>query len=187
MSADLPGVLLVPGWTGSGPRHWQSLWRRRHPEFALAAQRDWDRPEREEWTAALLGAITRAGRPVVLAAHSLGGILVAHAAPRVVPGSVAGALIVAPADCEAAGADEALRGFAPVPLARLPFSAHVIAGSDDPFVTLERARGFAAAWGATFECAGACGHFDSASGLGAWPGGLERLEALRARAIALGA
>ena len=58
-----------------------------------------------------------------------------------------------------------------MPLARLPFPATVIASSDDPYVTLARARAFAAAWGAAFVDAGALGHINAASGLGDWPAG----------------
>ena len=46
-------VLMVPGFTGSGPHHWQSLWQRDDPAFRRVEQRDWDRPEPREWTRAL--------------------------------------------------------------------------------------------------------------------------------------
>ena len=28
-----PAILIVPGWSGSGPSHWQTIWEREHPEY----------------------------------------------------------------------------------------------------------------------------------------------------------
>ena len=124
-----------------------------------SSQRDWDRPDRELWLQALRQAIEAAGAPVVAVAHSLGCALVAHAVsrwPALVARAVRAALLVAPADVDSpAHTPPETRGFAPMPLARLPFPATVIASSDDPYVTLARARAFAAAWGADFVDAGA--------------------------------
>ena len=75
------------------------------------------------------------------------------------------------------------RSFAPMPLARLPFPASVIASEDDPYVTLARAQAFAAAWGATFVDAGRKGHLNADSCLGDWPEGRRHLEALVAGAL----
>jgi carotenoid cleavage dioxygenase-like enzyme len=36
-----PPVLIVPGWTNSGPEHWQSHWERAHPEWRRVEQADW--------------------------------------------------------------------------------------------------------------------------------------------------
>ncbi|MEV6949794.1 alpha/beta hydrolase [Streptomyces sp. NPDC051172] len=40
------------------------------------------------------------------------------------------------------------------------------------------ARGFGARWEARWHLAGACGHLNSASGLGSWPHGRELLDSL---------
>jgi predicted alpha/beta hydrolase family esterase len=56
-----------------------------------------------------------------------------------------------------------------------------VASQDDPYVTLPRARAFAAAWGASFVDAGPRGHLNAASGLGDWPEGQRHLEVLLAR------
>ena len=134
---------------------------------------------------ALRQAIEAAGAPVVAVAHSLGCALVAHAVrrwPNLIARAVRGALLVAPADVDSpAHTPPETRGFAPMPLARLPFPATVIASSDDPYVTLARARAFAASWGAAFGDAGALGHINAASGLGDWPEGRRRLQALLPR------
>ncbi len=78
---DQSPILVVPGWGGSGPDHWQSVW-----QHDLCAPRveldDWFSPHPETWIAALdaaLAALARRNpRPPVLVAHSLGCIAVAH-------------------------------------------------------------------------------------------------------------
>lgn len=97
--------------------------------------------------------------------------------------AVRAALLVAPADVDSpAHTPPETRGFAPMPLARLPFPATVIASADDPYVAIDRARAFAAAWGARFVDGGTVGHINAASGLGDWAAGRRALDALVARA-----
>jgi hypothetical protein len=50
----------------------------------------------------------------------------------------------------------------------LPFESIVVASTDDPKVSLARARQFARAWGARLEIAGAHGHMGAAAELGDW-------------------
>ena len=54
-------------------------------------------------------------------------------------------------------------------------SIHLIASSNDHYVTFERAALFAEKWGSQFINLGAHGHINAASGLGNWPAGLECL------------
>jgi predicted alpha/beta hydrolase family esterase len=46
-------TLVVPGWGGSGPDHWQARWVQNHPRSRLVEQRDWDQPNRDDWIATL--------------------------------------------------------------------------------------------------------------------------------------
>lgn len=163
-------MLTVPGYTGSGPQHWQSLWEARIPGARRVQQRDWDRPELIEWVAALDAEIAAAAAPPLLVAHSLGCLAVVHWAARH-PRPVAGALLVAPADAEAADALAPLRGFAPIPRAPLPFPSILVASDDDPFLAPGRARELAAAWGSRLAGAGAAGHLNTVAGYGPWPAG----------------
>ena len=74
--------LIVPGWQGSPDDHWQSHWQNSLPNSARVEQADWLTPRREDWVAALAEAIAADSTPVILIAHSLGCITVAHwAAP----------------------------------------------------------------------------------------------------------
>lgn len=168
-------VLLVPGFTGSGPGHWHSHWQRAHTEYLRLEQRDWDQPSLEEWVAALDAAIARCDGNVVLAGHSLGCMTIAHWTMRHGAGRVAGALLVAPADVEAASTPEEIRCFAPTPLERLPYPSHVVASTNDPLVSIARAQQFATAWGSAFTSIGDAGHINTASGHGPWAQGHQLL------------
>ena len=170
-------VLILPGWNGSGPGHWQSIWQGLRPELVRVEQEDWARPVLGEWAAKLEGAVRSAPSPVLLVAHSLGCALVAHWARAGSAGKVAGALLVAPADLDALQL-EPLRSFAPLPRERLPFPAWVVASRNDPYASYERAGQLARSWGAQLLDAGNAGHVNVESGHGAWPRGAELLTAL---------
>ena len=173
-------TLILPGLYDSVPGHWQSLWEDSHASFRRVGQRDWRTPDRSEWVATLQAAVAESAVPTILVAHSLGCSLVAHWA-QAHRGPVQGALLVAPADVEAGGFPTGPTGFAPMPLAPLPFPSIVVASNNDPYVTLERAASFAGAWGAGLEIVGALGHINTESGLGVWPQGLALLDRLRRR------
>ncbi len=79
------------------------------------------------------------------------------------------ALLVAPADADREDFPEQIKSFAPVPRGLLPFPSIVVASSDDPYLSLDRARELAHIWGSKFEDIGPAGHI--ASGLGDWPEG----------------
>jgi hypothetical protein len=171
-------VLIVPGWGDSGPEHWQTLWERANAGFRRVVQRDWLYPICTEWVEALAGEIRAAGGPVVLAAHSLGCMAVAHCArERGLP--IRGALLVAPPDVEHPDFPPVAEGFAPIPLAPLPFPSIVVASRDDPFADFERARAFAAVWGSRLVDLGTSGHINADAGFGPWPAGEALLAELR--------
>jgi hypothetical protein len=178
MAPSATTVLMIPGFTGSSPGHWQSIWEREHPEFRRVEQRDWDHPEPEEWVSTLDRAIRATPGAVVLAAHSLGCVTIARWARAFGGRSVHAALLVAPSDVEAPQAPLEVRGFAPIPLDRLPFPSVVVASTDDPLVSLERAERFARAWGSRLVSIGAAGHIHTAAGYGPWPEGKEMLRGL---------
>ena len=90
-------ILIVPGWSGSGPDHWQSRWESRLPTAKRVEQEDWYKPTRNGWADRIVAAVRAATRPVVIVAHSAGVSAVAHAAEHLKPGEVAGAFLVAPA------------------------------------------------------------------------------------------
>ncbi len=170
-------VLLLPGLYDSGPEHWHSYWERTDSTFVRVRQRDWETPARSEWVDTLDHAVTLHGEEVVLAAHSTSCALVAfwaHSTGR----RVRGALLVGPSDTEAPSYPRGPTGWAPMPLAPIPFPTIVVASTDDEFVTADRAARFAEAWGSRLVVIGAAGHINSASGLGDWASGRALLEEL---------
>lgn len=167
-------VLTLAGIWNSGPTHWQTHWERKHPQWQRVQHRDWNNPDRQEWVAELDAAIAQCESMPLLVAHSMSCGLVAHWAKSGSVLKVAGAFLVAPADAEAASFPTEASGFAPMNLERLPFPSIVVASSDDPYVTFERAKAIAAAWGSRFVEIGAAGHINGDSGYGEWPEG-ERL------------
>jgi len=162
-------VLILPGWQGSGPGHWQSCWERTHG-YTRVEQHDWQRPLRGDWIARLEDLLLSCSEPAVLVAHSLGCVHVAAwAAHSRNTQRVKGALLVAPPDVERDDLRQQLPSWSPLPRCRLPFPSVLIASSNDPFCTPERTRQLAADWGADYLDAGPCGHLNAESALGDWP------------------
>ncbi|MCC2640382.1 MAG: uncharacterized protein K0S45_795 [Nitrospira sp.] len=177
VTADGTVALIVPGIGNSGPQHWQTLWEQRHPDWRRVPQRDWDRPICQEWLGALQAEVTEVPAPVVLVAHSIGCLLVAHWAHRSsVP--VRAAFLVAIPDPDGPLFPAAAQGFQPVPLGKFGFPSLVVASSDDPFGSVTYARRCARGWGSGFVEIPSAGHINADSGLGDWPAGLALFEGL---------
>ena len=173
--------LILPGINDSGPEHWQSRWERALPGARRVKQADWDRPVCADWVATLGRAVADAPADVVLIAHSLGCLLVAHAAAaRVLTPTVRGALLVAPPDPERPSFPEVATSFRGLPLQRLPFPSVLMASRNDPYASSEFSARVADAWGSRFIDAGLGGHLNADSGLGDWSAGRQCLEDLLA-------
>ena len=173
--------LTVPGITNSSENHWQSRWEREHPaKFRRVEQAEWDAPAVNDWIAKIESEVQAAGpENVVLATHSLGCIATAHWSGTYGT-KIRGALLVAPSDCETVKYRNTFdsKGFDPIPLGRLAFRSIVAASTNDEWVSLERAKQFADAWGSEFVDVGAKGHINPGSGYGEWDEGLELLKRL---------
>ena len=171
-------VLTFPGIGNSGPEHWQSLWEHSHPGFVRVSQRDWDHPVCEEWVSVLESTVQRIGSPVVIVAHSLACLVVAHwAAKDHAP--IKAALLVAVPDPEGPNFPAEAAGFVPVPKQPFSFPSILVASADDPYGSLAHARACAAGWGSRLVAVGAVGHINAGSGLGQWPEGYGLLQQLR--------
>ena len=174
-------ILLLPGWQGSGPEHWQSLWEAAHG-YERVVQHDWLRPLRGDWIARLEDVVlfaseaTPTATPITLVAHSLGCVLVAAwASVSRNTHHVASAMLVAPGDVEREDVREMLPTWSPVVRQPLPFPSLLLACRNDPYCNFERAQGFAEGWGSAFVDFGDHGHINTESGLGAWPDGRDML------------
>jgi predicted alpha/beta hydrolase family esterase len=171
-------LLLLPGWQDSGPTHWQSRWETLHG-CQRVAQADWVWPRRGDWMARLEEALLADPRPALLIAHSLGCHLVASwAAHSVHTARVHGALLVAPPDTERDDMPPNIFNWRPITRSPLPFASLLIASSDDPYCTPERAAAMARDWGSAEHRLGALGHLNGDSGLGDWSEGWQLLQGL---------
>lgn len=172
-------LLTCPGIGNSGPSHWQTLWEQGRSNVQRISQRDWDHPVCDEWVAALEETVRQIDAPVMIVAHSMACLMVAHWAVQTQL-KIKGALLVAPPDPKGPAFPKEAQGFASLPLQRLPFSSSVVASTNDPYATIDFAQDCATAWGSHFVNVGDAGHINASSNLGHWHEGLALLERLMA-------
>jgi hypothetical protein len=124
-----PRYLILHGWQGSGPDHWQSWLAGRLDRVAYPALPDPDAPRLGPWLATLRAELDRADEPVVLC-HSLGCVLwMHHAATRPADGPRAGRVLLVAPPCACCAVSE-LADFFPVD--RDPAAIAAAAGRDPP-------------------------------------------------------
>ncbi len=166
------------GLGNSGPEHWQTFFEHSAGNFQRIEQMEWDAPDCTDWITAIDEAISGYDLSnVILISHSLGCIAVAHWAKKCNK-KIKGALLVAPSDIENPVYTFPATGFSPVPTGKIDFKTIVVASEDDVWVSLERAKYFAANWGSEFINIGKAGHINAASGHWQWNEGLEILKTL---------
>ncbi|WP_417434265.1 RBBP9/YdeN family alpha/beta hydrolase [Hoeflea sp.] len=165
-------ILIVPGYTNSGPDHWQTRWQARLSTARRVEQDAWSKPVREDWTARFAQTVNDAEKPVVVIAHSLGVATALQALPECNK-KIAGAFLVAPPDvANPQIRPKHLMTFGPYKEDPLPFPSIVVASRNDPFGSFEHAGVMANAWGAMLVDAGEAGHINAQSGHGPWPEGI---------------
>ena len=163
-----PKILTLPGYCGSGDKHWQSLWEKEFDNIMRVEQDDWNNPQRDQWVDNLNTYIHK-NEKYILVAHSLACSLVSHWALKYDSSAIVGALLVSPADVDSAKhTPDEVRDFMPMPLSPLPFKSIVVASDNDPYVSLERAKFFADSWESSFINIGSYGHINAESGLASW-------------------
>jgi len=170
-------VLIFPGIGNSGPQHWQSLWEQSNPEFVRIAQRDWDNPVCEEWASVLESTVQRLGSSVVVVAHSLACLAVAHWAAKE-HSTIKAALLVAVPNPQGPNFPTEAVGFFPLPQKRFPFPSIIVASTDDPYGSITYTQSCASAWGSRVVNIGAAGHINANSGIGQWSDGYALLQQL---------
>jgi predicted alpha/beta hydrolase family esterase len=155
--------LILHGWQGSGPEHWQSWLARRLEPVRYPTLPEPDEPRLDRWLAALDEQLTE---DAVVLCHSLACILWFHHAARR-PEPVAKALLVAPPVV----VHDEFASFFPVPFdaAGVEAAAHetlLVCAADDPY----------APGGADLAYPGlptrrldAGGHLNTDAGFGPWP------------------
>lgn len=167
-------TLIIPGLNSSGAAHWQTWFESQIPDAIRVIQPDWKRANLAEWSSRVRRDISRRAGPILIAAHSFGALAAVQAAEDYRE-RIVGALLVAPADPEKFGIADLL------PDRPLGFPATIVASSNDPWLSIERALGLATRWGANFVDLGDAGHINTESGFGPWPLGLALLEQFESR------
>lgn len=181
MPATIPPLLIVPGYKGSGPDHWQT-WLEQQVKHATRVDGiDWERPVLAAWAGEVRTALARAAEPVRLFAHSFGCLAaVVAAADR--PEQVAELILVAPANparfdftgLRPEGNDAGAWSLSSaLPLRALNVNGCVVASRNDPWLSYAQAEALAASWGLVLLDAGDAGHINPESGYGPWPLALE--------------
>jgi uncharacterized protein len=171
-------TITVPGLNGSGPGHWQTLWEDKYG-YERVEQRDWEKPDLNEWVNTLHTFIMATSERIILVAHSLGCLTVAHWANAYPEntGRIQCSLLVAPPDVESSLlVPESVRRFA-VHKA-IPFPSMLVGSENDHHMTLDAAQKLAGFWESGFINAGAVGHINLDSGHGPWPQGEALLQGL---------
>jgi predicted alpha/beta hydrolase family esterase len=170
-------VVILPGWQGSGPEHWQTWLAGRLAsghDVRYPALPDPDTPVLHRWLAALdatLAGLPADGYDVVC--HSLAVLLWLHRAARgPVQARPARVLLVAPPSPRTAIPE--LATFVPAPLdveavRRAAGGTILVCGDDDPYCP----EGAALAYGRPLKIPvtvlPGTGHLNVAAGYGPWP------------------
>jgi predicted alpha/beta hydrolase family esterase len=181
-------VVIVYGYDGSGPGHWQR-WleaelRRRGAPVVFPELPDPAAPQKDVWVAALADVFQAGnGQPVTVVCHSLGSWAVDHLfAERGLLGAHAALLVAPPSPFLLF---DPVESFLPPRRRRevwAPIAARtLVVGSDnDEFTTAEEFEDIARTIGARCHLIPGAGHINVASGHGPWPFALEWLRAVGA-------
>lgn len=166
---------IIPGYGGSGPDHWQTYFENSQKNFQRILQKDWNNPNIDEWAKTIEEAVAVYDpESVILVAHSLGCHTVAQWA-RHYNKKIKGALLVAPPDIEAIQANFNVKLFEQFSIDKINFQTIVVASTNDPWASIEKAEFYAGRWGSKIINIGAAGHINDLSGHYDWKQGLEIL------------
>lgn len=175
-------ILIVPGYHGSGPAHWQSWLQDSIPGSQRVSGINWETPVLPRWAEQVGRAIDSSPNQVWVVSHSFGCLASAVAIAQH-PRKVAGAILVAPADPERFslqgvqdGQKESVKTL--LPQGRLTATGLLIASENDPWLSYEEARKWAGRWELPLFNAQRAGHINTESGYGPWPLLLELLKAM---------
>jgi predicted alpha/beta hydrolase family esterase len=181
-------IVIVYGYDGSGPGHWQrwlesELSRRRvpvvFPELPEPLQ-----PRKDVWVAALAAAVADAGgAPVTFVCHSLGCWAVDHLLAERGADGVHAALLVAPPSPYLLF--EPVDSFLPPPRQRAAWApiaprSLLVGSDDDEFTSPDELEEIASAIGVRCRIIPGAGHISTATGYGPWPFVLEWLASVGA-------
>jgi uncharacterized protein len=167
--------VIVPGFNGSGPLHWQSLWESENPGFKRVEQSDWDNPEKNIWVEAFINCLETCQKPIIVIAHSLGVATFLHAYEKTNHLNIAAAFLVAMPDVNKVGFPKEIVGFYSIPTNKLNLISYYIASENDHYISIDRSKEWADSIGSKFINVGKHDHIGTAANLGEWKEGQEIL------------
>lgn len=174
----MTNYFIIPGYAGSGSKHWQTWFEHSVPNTKRINQNDWYNPNMKEWALNIEKSIENYNpQTVVMVAHSLGCLALAEWVKQY-NRNIKAALLVAPPDTELIRQKISNELFENIKLQRLPFPTKLIASANDPWATIERAEYYARQWGSEFINIGEAGHINDMSGHYEWYQGLDILRSL---------
>ncbi|MDP9383900.1 MAG: alpha/beta hydrolase [Actinomycetota bacterium] len=166
--------LILHGWQGSSPEHWQSwLARRLGPEAAYPALPDPDRPRLAPWMARLHAELRALTEDPVVLCHSLGCVLWLHHVAAGHDGFPRPARVLLVAPPGGVRIPE-LAEFLPAPLdagavAAAAGETRLVCSDDDPYCPGGAARRYGEPLGVTSEVIEGGAHLNTDAGYGPWP------------------
>jgi uncharacterized protein len=173
-----PSFLILHGYAGSGPEHWQS-WlaqrlRERGETVAYPDLPDPFEPRLDAWRDALAEQLRAPHGELTVIAHSLACILwLHHCREPVADGAPADrVLLVAPPS--RAGAPDSIRSFFPAPLDRASVAAassstRLVCAPDDPYCPEGAVVLYGEPLGIEVDVLDGAGHVNPETGFGPWP------------------
>jgi predicted alpha/beta hydrolase family esterase len=170
--------LILHGYEGSGPEHWQTWLAGRLREagetVVYPALPDPSAPQPAAWRAALARELDTLPPAPTVIAHSLACVLwLHHCAAPVLPGARADrVLLVAPPS--AVGAPAPILPFFPVALDPAAVDAaaaetRLVCAPDDPYCPQDAARAYGEPLGIPVDALPNAGHVNPDAGYGPWP------------------
>ena len=171
----MTNYFIVPGLGGSGANHWQTLFEKSEENFQRIQQRNWDNPDIYEWAENIEKVISSYDpQTVILVGHSLGCLTIALWSIRYNK-KIRGAFLVAPPDISLFREKVDNSILDKISTSEINFMTTLVASTNDPWATIERAESYAINWGSKFINIGAAGHINNLSGHGEWKQGLDIL------------
>lgn len=173
-------VVIVHGYDGSGPGHWQHWLYTELRERGVPAEfpelPDPQSPDCSRWVARLREIVAGASSPVVFAAHSLGCWAVDHLVARYGAAGISSALLVAPPSPYLLF--EPVQSFFPAPQSAAAWQplrdqSLLVVSDDDPYIEPKEAKDIGHHIGVPVQILPGCGHINIESGFGPWPFALE--------------
>jgi hypothetical protein len=176
-------IVIVYGYDGSGPQHWQR-WlegelRARDVALQFPELPEPTAPQKDAWVAGLADIVATSPTAVTFVCHSLGCWAVDHLLNERGADNIEAALLVAPPSPHLLF--EPVESFLPPPRNRAAWApiasrSLVVGSDDDDFASADELTQSAEQLGVPVQLLSGAGHINTASGFGPWPLALEWLQ-----------